>query len=220
MANETLPTGADLLPEAITQLLARWAGGDASALEALIPFVENELRALARSHMSAERRDHTLQPTALVNEVYLKLVGQRHVQWENRRQFYAFAAQLMRRILVDHARSKRRAKRGGPSAFEVPLDSVELADESRPEQALVVDEALTKLEGVDRTAARVAELRIFAGLTHDEIAETLAVSLATVKRNWNYAGRWLARELRLKARPACRPAAESRCLTGHRPHRP
>jgi len=175
----------------ITALLAEWSGGDREALERLMPLVFDELRQLARSQFRREPDGHTLQPTALVHEVYMRLVGQRKVEWQNRSQFFAFAALLMRRILVDHAKARITAKRGG-GATVLPLKEAlaSAADddgESTSVELLALDQALAALAEVDPRQARVVELRFFAGLTHEEIAELLAVSVTTVKRDWKTA---------------------------------
>ena len=181
---------------AITGLLAQWHEGDEEALGRLVPIVFQELRKLARHHLSKENQGHTLQPTALVNEVYLKMMGGKVDLLENRTHFFAFAAQLMREILVDHARARLTAKRGGrvpkvslEEAFGVSAREVDLTT------ILAVDSALTRLEQLDERQARIVTLRYFSGLTLKEIAQILDVSLATVERNWSVARRWLAREV-------------------------
>lgn len=185
--------------EEVTELLVRWSDGDQNALEQLMPLVFEELRRLAQSFFRGERSDHTLQPTALVHEVYLKLVDQRRVSWQNRAEFFAFAATLMRRLLVDHARSKRAAKRGSGVA-PVPLEEVLLRDDSsNPDLVLAIDECLGRLAELDPRQARVVEMRYFAGLTMEEIAEAEQVALSTVKRDWKTAQLWLLNELRSRA---------------------
>jgi RNA polymerase sigma factor (TIGR02999 family) len=183
-------------PQAITGLLAEWHGGDEDAFRELLPIVFHELRKLARHHLARESPGHTLQPTALVNEVYLKMVGSRAGLLENRTHFFAFAAQLMREILVDHARARMTAKRGGKvprvgldEAFGVSAEGVDLTT------VLVVDAALKRLEALDERQARVVTLRYFSGLTLKEIADVLGISLATVERQWSVARRFLAREI-------------------------
>jgi RNA polymerase sigma-70 factor (ECF subfamily) len=181
----------------ITRLLHEWRGGNAEALQRLIPLVYGELHALASRYLSHERRDHTLQTTALVNEAYLKLAGQRQVDWQNRAHFFGIAAQLMRRILVDHARRDRRKKRGG-GAPHVPLGDLDPPAAAPPvdaADAYAVDRALSRLEAIDPQQGRVVELRYFGGMTVDEAAEVLGVSPATVKRDWSVARAWLYREL-------------------------
>jgi len=182
--------------EEVTQLLVRWGDGDRGALEQLMPLVFGELRRLARSFFRGERGDHTLQPTALVHEVYLKLVDQRHVSWQNRAEFFAFAATLMRRLLVDHARAKRAAKRG--SGFTpAPIEEALLtADSTDPDLVLAIDGCLTRLADLDPRQARVVEMRYFTGLTMEEIASAEKVALSTVKRDWHTARLWLLNELR------------------------
>jgi RNA polymerase sigma factor (TIGR02999 family) len=184
-------------PSDITRLLHEWRGGSAEALPRLIPLVYAELHALASRHLARERRDHTLQTTALVNEAYMKLAGQRGVDWQNRAHFFGIAAQLMRRILVDHARRDRRVKRGG-GVTPVPLQVVDPpspADGVDAYDAYAIDRALTRLEAVDPQQGRVVELRYFGGMTIEEAAEVLGVSPATVKREWSVARAWLYREL-------------------------
>lgn len=182
------------LPQDITQLLIRWSEGDAEALEQLMPLVFEELRRLAYGHFQREPDGHTLQPTALVHEVYMRLVEQRQVQWDNRRQFFAFAATLMRRVLVDHAKGRHAVKRGG-EVRRVPLDD-NLGVPGGPDVDLIaLDQALSRLGRFDARQARIVELRFFAGLNHDEIAEVLGLSTTTVKREWKLARLWLFREL-------------------------
>ena len=184
----------DLPKGEVTALLQDWSGGDRQALERLMPLVYGELRRLAASYLRSERRDHTLQPTALVHEAYLRLVDQRSTDWRNRAHFFGIAAQMMRRILVDHARRRHAAKRsGGTVPFEVETsDDVWL---ERGAELLALDAALTKLEGLDPDQARVVELRFFGGLTIEETAEAARVSPATVKREWRTARAWLRREI-------------------------
>jgi RNA polymerase sigma factor (TIGR02999 family) len=181
----------------ITRLLHEWRGGDKQALERLIPLVHAELHTLASRYLSHERRDHTLQTTALVNEAYLKLAGQRNVDWQNRAHFFGIAAQLMRRILVDHARRDRRVKRGA-GAPHVPLEDFDPpgpADAVDPADAYTLDRALSRLEAFDPQQGRVVELRYFGGMTIEETAEVLGISTATVKREWAVARAWLYREI-------------------------
>ena len=180
----------------ITRLLHEWRGGDKAALERLIPLVHGELHALASRYLSRERRDHTLQTTALVNEAYLKLAGQRNVDWQNRAHFFGIAAQLMRRILVDHARRDGRVKRGA-GAPHVPIQDLDppAAEAIDPADAVALDRALSRLEVMDPQQGRVVELRYFGGLTIEETAEVMGVSTATVKRDWAVARAWLYREI-------------------------
>jgi RNA polymerase sigma factor (TIGR02999 family) len=182
--------------EEVTGLLLRWSDGDERALEHLMPLVFDELRLLARSFFRGERGDHTLQPTALVHEVYLKLVDQRQVSWQNRAQFFRFASTLMRRLLVDYARTKGAAKRGHGAAHVPIEDEVLTVDTAEPEMVLAVDECLTRLAVLDPRQARIVQMRYFAGLTMAEIAEAEGVALSTVKRDWRTAQLWLLRELR------------------------
>ena len=181
----------------ITRLLREWRSGNAEALQHLIPLVYGELHALASRYLSHERRDHTLQTTALVNEAYLKLAGQRDVDWQNRAHFFGIAAQLMRRILVDHARRDRRVKRGGgaPHLSLDDLDPASAAPPLDPADAYTIDHALSRLETLDPQQGRVVELRYFGGMTIEETAEVLGLSPATVKREWSVARAWLYREI-------------------------
>ncbi len=184
--------------EEVTELLVRWSEGDQRALEQLMPLVFEELRCLARSFFRGERGDHTLQPTALVHEVYLKLVDQRRVSWQNRAEFFAFAATLMRRLLVDHARAKGAAKRGSGIAPAPIEEALLTADRADPELVLAIDGCLTRLAALDPRQARVVEMRYFTGLTMEEIASTEKVALSTVKRDWHTARLWLLNELRFR----------------------
>ena len=183
-------------PASVTRLLAEWQGGDQAALDRLLPLVYGELRAIAARHLSRETSGHTLQSTALVHEVYVKLLGQHSVQWQNRAHFFGIAAQMMRRILVDHARRRHRLKRGGP-VLTLSLDDAMAAAEPEPDLDLIaLDDALTSLAGIDPRGARVVELRFFSGLTVEETAVVMATSPGTVKRDWNSARAWLYREMR------------------------
>ena len=182
-------------PKNVTGLLRRWREGDGQALEELMPLVYGELRRLAARYLRLERSDHTLQPTALVHEAYLRLVGQKNVAWQNRAHFFGLAAQLMRRILVDHARRRAAVKRdAAPTriALEPPAPGQE-AD--REPEILALHEALTGLERLDARQAQIVELRFFGGLSVEETAEAAGVSTATVKREWRTARAWLRREL-------------------------
>jgi RNA polymerase sigma-70 factor, ECF subfamily len=183
-----------LAPHDVTQLLLDWSDGDRAALDKLVPIVHDELRALAHSYMRRERAEHTLQTTALVNEAYVRLVDCRRTRWQNRAHFFGVAAQAMRRILVDYARARRNAKRGGGEA-RVPLEDAAQAAEDRPAEFVALDEALAKLEGLDPRKARVVELRFFGGLSGEETAEVLGLSPATVQREWQIAKLWLLREV-------------------------
>ena len=181
-------------PPRLTQLLVAWSDGDQKALDELFPLVYDELRQVARRHMRRERRGHTLRTTALVNDAYLRLVDQRQVRWQNRAHFFAIAAQMMRRILVDHARAKHYEKRGGGAAH-VPLEEAAVIAEGKAAEILALDESLRALAEIDPRRARVVELRYFGGLSNEEIAEVLKVSPNTVTRDWNMARAWLYQEL-------------------------
>lgn len=181
-------------PEDVTQLLRAWNGGDEQALERLMPLVEAELRRLARAYMARERPGHTLQTTALVNEAFMKLVGAQRLPWQDRAHFLGIAARLMRRVLVDHARSRGYRKRGG-GAQQVPLDEALVVTPAPDLNLLALDRALEKLMAVDERKSRVIELRFFGGLSVEETAEVLHVSADTVKRDWRLAKLWLLREL-------------------------
>jgi RNA polymerase sigma factor (TIGR02999 family) len=187
------------LPERdVTALLKDWSGGDRQALERLMPLVYDELRKLAASYLRTERPDHTLQPTALVHEAFLRLVDQRSVDWANRAHFFGIAAQMMRRILVDHARKRHAAKRDVTS-YRVATAMAEEEESDQGPELLALDRALVGLERLDPRQARIVELRFFAGLTVEETAEVVAISTATVKREWRTARAWLKREIALEA---------------------
>jgi RNA polymerase sigma factor (TIGR02999 family) len=179
----------------VTVLLRAWAAGDPHAFEQLVPIVHRELHKIARACMAAERTGHTLQPTALLNEAYLRLVGVGHVDWQDRKHFYAMSARMMRRILVDLARSKGYEKRGGGAPHEALDDRMAVAVPPGPD-LVAVDLALEKLAQFDHRKARVVELRFFGGFTVDETAGTLGISPETVHRDWRMAKAWLRRELR------------------------
>lgn len=178
----------------VTRLLLSWRGGDRAALEKLVPLVYRELRKLAHRQMRGERAGHALQTTALVNEAYLRLVDSQQVRWQNRAQFFAICAQLMRRILVDDARARGSLKRGG-AAVHVSLDDTLVASPARDTDLIALDEALTKLEALDPRKSKVVEARYFSGLSVAETAEALDVSPDTVMRDWKMAKLWLLREL-------------------------
>jgi RNA polymerase sigma-70 factor (ECF subfamily) len=182
-------------PSEITELLLEWNNGDADALNRLMPHVEAELRRIADHYMRRENPDHTLQTTALVNEAYLKLVDQRQVHWQNRAHFFALSSKLMRRILLDHAKTQRRAKRGG-GAVHVDLDEVAVLSPEKSAQLIALDEALTRLAEFDPFKSRIVEMRHFGGLDVRETAEVLGVAEVTVMRHWKLAKVWLKRELR------------------------
>ncbi|MBL8189033.1 MAG: sigma-70 family RNA polymerase sigma factor [Acidobacteria bacterium] len=179
----------------ITQLLLAWNAGDETALDQLIPLVYQELHRMAGQYLHKERAGHTLQTTALVNEVYLKLIDAQQVRWQNRAHFLAIAARLMRRILVDYARERNYQKRGG-GELPIPLDDAPPVECELNEDLVALDEALHKLAEFDERKSRVVEMRFFGGLTEEEIAETLTVSPETVRRDWRLAKSWLLRSLR------------------------
>ena len=178
----------------VTTLLRAWSDGDETALERLLPLVEAELRRLARRRMAGERRGHTLQPTALVNEAFLRLVDARSVPWQDRAHFFGISARLMRRVLVDHARSRGYQKRGGGIQRVTLTDGLALAAE-RTLDLVALDRALEELATIDARKARVIELRFFGGLSVEETAEALHVSTDTIKRDWRLAKLWLLRQL-------------------------
>ena len=182
-------------PPDITQVLIDWSNGDREALDRLMPVVYAELRRQAARHLRRERGGHTLQTTDLIHEAYLRLVDQKNVRWQNRAHFFAVAAQSMRRILVDHARRRHRAKRGGPG-IALPLEEgLVIAAEKSGADLLALDEALTRLAAIDLRQTQIVELRFFSGLSIEETAEVLGVSLTTVKSDLNIAKAWLRREL-------------------------
>ncbi len=178
----------------VTRILLDWSGGDPEAPGRLMPFVYDELRRLARAFLARERGAHTLQPTALVHEAYLRLVDQRSVNWQNRAHFYGIAASMMRRVLIDHARAHAAEKRGG-GAVRLSVEDVQVPLEERAESLLALDEALERLKDMDERKCRVVEMRFFAGLSDEEIAEVLGVTTRTVLRDWKKARLWLLREL-------------------------
>jgi RNA polymerase sigma factor (TIGR02999 family) len=180
--------------EAVTQMLNAWGKGDQKSLDKLLPLVYDELRRLAASYLRRERPDHTLQPTALVHEAYFRLIDQREVSWQNRAHFFGIAAQIMRRILVDHARSHLYAKRGG-GAQKLSLDEVICLPDQKEVELTALDEALNKLEAIDPRQSRIIELRYFGGLSIEATAEVLGISSATVKREWSMARAWLHRQI-------------------------
>lgn len=177
----------------VTVLLQRMEGGDHEAANQLVPLLYDELRRMAGAYLRHERPDHTLQPTALVNEAYLKLVDQ-NVQWQNRSHFFGVASQLMRRILVDYARGHQAAKRGG-GAGKLSLDEAMIASPQNAAAVLALDETLSRLAELDPQLVRVVEMRVFGGLSIEETATALGVSPATVKRNWSMAKAWLTQEM-------------------------
>ena len=182
----------------VTKLLLAWSQGDETVLEKLTPLVYEELRRLAHRYMARERPDHTLQTTALVNEAYLRLIDQKNVQWQNRAHFFAISAQMMRRILVDFARSRQYQKRGG-QLHQVSLDKVLEVAQGQGADLVALDDALSALAAIDPRKSQVVELRFFGGLSVEETAEVLKVSPETVTRDWRMAKVWLLRELSRKS---------------------
>jgi RNA polymerase sigma factor (TIGR02999 family) len=180
--------------ETVSQLLLAWSDGDSDALDRLLPLVEPELRRVAKHHMRQENPGHTLQTTALVNEVYLKLVTQKRAQWQNRAHFFAVAARFMRRILIDHARHNLRNKRGG-GAVAVGIDEAMVVSHERSEELLALDEGLNRLAQLDPLKAKIVEFRHFGGLSVEEVAEVLKIAPITVIRHWGLAKSWLRREI-------------------------
>jgi len=178
----------------VTQLLIDWSNGDQAALAKLVPIVEQELRRLAHHYMRGERPGHTLQTTALVNEAFVRLANRKRMQWQNRAHFFGIAAQLMRTILVDHARSHACAKRGG-GAEKLELNEALVVSQQKASEVIALDEALKELELIDPRQSRIVELRFFGGLTVEEAAEVLHVSPMTIKREWSTAKAWLYRNL-------------------------
>ena len=195
-------------PQEVTQLLADWGQGDKSAFDKLFPLVQGELRRIARRQMSHEQPGHTLQATALVNEAYLKLVGQEGFEWRNRAHFYAVCAQVMRHILIDHARFHARDKRGG-GAVQVSLEDALLVAEDRNEELIALDEALRFLEQVDPQKGKIVELRYFGGLSLEETAEVLDISPRTVRREWRRSKAWLYRLISEGTADETRPLAKN-----------
>lgn len=181
-------------PKEVTKLLADWSHGDREALDKLMPLVYDELRRVASHYLRRERPGHTLQTTALVHDAYLRLVNQKDVRWENRAHFFSIAAEAMRRILVEHARSHRAAKRGGGEC-KLSLDEAVDWPQEQAIDLVALDDALTSLTAIDSQKSRIVELRFFGGLTMEEIAQVLGVSLATVERGWHIAKLWLRREI-------------------------
>src|SRR5438132_7060941 len=181
-------------PKEVTQLLLDWSNGNQAALDRLTPLVYEELHRLAHRHMTRERRDHTLQTSALLNEAYLRLIDQRNVHWQNRAHFFSIASRLMRRILVDHARAHKYAKRGG-GASRVSLDEAAFVSHERASELVALDDALTSLAAIDQRKCQVVELRFFGGMSVEETAAALGVSPITIKRDWSTAKAWLHRAI-------------------------
>jgi RNA polymerase sigma-70 factor (ECF subfamily) len=182
------------MSEKVTQLLIELSGGNRAAVDELTPLVYQELKRIAKGQLGRERPGHTLQATALVHEAYLKLIDQREVNWQNRAHFFGVASQLMRRILMDYAKSRLRDKRGG-GAHKTSLDEALVVAEDRASDLVRIDDALTRLEQLDPRQAKVVEMRFFGGLTVEETAEAMGISAPTVKREWAMAKAWLHREL-------------------------
>ncbi|HWQ31893.1 MAG TPA: ECF-type sigma factor [Blastocatellia bacterium] len=182
------------MPEEITQLLLNWSNGDQSAINRLMPLVYDELRRLAASYLRRERPDHTLEPTALVHEAFLRMVNQKEMTWQSRAQFFGLAATLMRNILVDHARRHRAARRGG-NEYTLTLSHADRLSNQADVGLLALDDALNDLAAIRPQHARLVELKFFGGLTIAETAEVLGISHATVERDWAFARAWLRREL-------------------------
>lgn len=181
----------------VTQLLLAWSNGDENALAVLAPLVQQELHKLARRYLSHERQGHTLQPSDLVNEAYLRLIESHSVQWQSRAHFFGIAAQLMRRILVDHARRRNELKRGG-GAVQISLTAAEQLATEQSTDVLALDEALQQLATFDPRKSQIVELRFFGGLSESETAEVLKISLRTIQREWNLARAWLYQQLHLE----------------------
>ena len=195
-------------PHEVTQLLADWGKGDKSALEKLFPLVYDELRRIAGRQMSQERAGHTLEATALVNEAYLKLAGQQGFEWHNRAHFFAVCAQVMRHVLIDHARAHARDKRGG-GAIKVSLSEAAVMAEEQAEHFIALDAALSTLKHVDPQKEKIVELRYFGGLSIEETAEVLDISPRTVRREWQRAKAWLYRMIAEGTSDETRPLAKS-----------
>jgi RNA polymerase sigma factor (TIGR02999 family) len=185
---------SDSAPQNVTKLLVQWSKGDQAALEALVPLVYDELRRLARYYLKQEKQNHTLSSTALVHEAYLRLVNQKDVTWQNRAHFFGVASQMMRRILVDHARRHGYAKRGG-GALTLALEDAVATPRRREIDLVALDDALDSLAKLDERQSRMVELRFFGGLSIEETSEVLGVSTPTVKREWASARAWLYREI-------------------------
>lgn len=181
-------------PQNVTKMLRDWRNGDQEALEKLIPVVYDELRRQAAGYLRRERTGHTLQTTALIHEAYLRLINQQNIEWQNRAHFYAIAARLMRQILVDHARNRQAAKRGG-SDIRVPLEEAVAISSGENVDLVALDEALTRLAKIDSQQSRIVELRYFSGLSVEETAEVVGVSSRTVRRDWNVAKAWLRQQI-------------------------
>jgi RNA polymerase sigma-70 factor (ECF subfamily) len=182
-------------PEQITELLQRISQGDEGARELLIPEVYGELRRIASRYLSKERKGHTLQPTALVNEMFVKFLGTTTIPWQSRAHFFGIAAKVMRRYLTDHARHHSAKKRGGTETI-IALDERSIASQQKSMEAVALDEALNRLEKIDERRAKVVEMRFYGGMTEEEVAEVMGCSSRTVKRDWEFARAWLYGELK------------------------
>lgn len=182
------------ISEDVTKLLEAWSDGDGKVLDQLMPLVYDELHRMAKRYMSSQPSGHTLQTTELIHEAYLKLVGSKEKRWQNRAHFFGVAAQAMRHILVDHARSRQSEKRGGATQM-IELDEAAIVSSSRAEEIVALDDALLRLSDLDQRKSRVVELRYFGGLNIDETAEVLKVSPETIIRDWKFAKTWLLREM-------------------------
>ena len=190
----------------VTRLLARWRAGDPSALDRLLPLVRAELSRLARRHLGRERAHHTMQPSSLVQEAFLRLLPGARIEWQDRAHFFAVASNVMRHVLVDHARERLRQKRGG-GAVHVPIDVAAVLSSDQIEEIVAIDVALQRLAAAGERKSRVFEMRFFGGLTVDETAEALGVAPNTVIRDWNFARAWLRRELSGATRADSGPVA-------------
>jgi RNA polymerase sigma factor (TIGR02999 family) len=186
------------LPHDVTQLLVAWSNGDEAARDQLLPLVYEQLHRLAHQYMNRERPGHTLQTSALVNEAFVRLVDQRNVRWQNRSHFFAIAAQMMRRVLVDYARSRQSEKRGG-NAVQVSLNEELIVSDEQNDEVVALDEALKTLATLDQRKCQIVELRFFAGLSIEETAEVLGVSSGTIMREWTLAKAWLRKEIKSTA---------------------
>jgi RNA polymerase sigma-70 factor (ECF subfamily) len=181
-------------PADITGLLVSWREGNRAALDALLPLIQRELTQIARRHLGRERQNHTMQPSSLVQEAFLRLLPSPDVEWQNRAHFFAIASKVMRHVLVDHARQRSRAKRGGAAAH-IPMDVAAVLSPDQVEEVVAIDLALQRLAAVDERKSQVLEMRFFGGLSVEETAEALGVAPNTVTRDWNFARAWLRREL-------------------------
>lgn len=193
---DVVPLNDSNSPHEVTQLLMDWSGGNRAALDKLMPMVEAELHRLAHHYMNRERAGHTLQTTGLVNEAYLRLVGQKHVGWQSRAHFFGIAARLMRQILVDYARKRHYAKRGG-NALQVSLDEAAVVAQESSAEMIALDDALNTLAGIAPEQSRIVELKFFGGLTIEETAEVMGLSVDKVKRDWSMAKTWLYHEIKV-----------------------